>query len=182
MNTVLMGGLLALVQFTVMLMAKAYYPTGNDSYTEWTPDMVGALGANFAGMSYKGYDGKTDWNKLAAGIYYIGQTSFSADLHQPVGAYSYGILLVFSNNGNNLTQVYIAHSDNQFWYRQRWSSRNDFCSWNRMITNRDIGSQSVNYANSSNYATKAGSADNEYCVMVQSAQPTDSRCKLWIKI
>lgn len=31
-------------------------------------------------------------------------------------------------------------------------------------------------------ATTAGSADNEYCVMVQSAQPTDSRCKLWIKI
>lgn len=139
-------------------MAKAYYPTGNGSYTEWTPDMVGALGANFAGMSYKGYDGKTDWNKLAAGIYYIGQTSFSADLHQPVGAYSYGILLVFSNNGNNLTQVYIAHSDNQFWYRQRWSSSNDFCSWNRMITNRDIGSQSVNYANSSNYANSAGSS------------------------
>lgn len=49
-------------------------------------------------------------------------------------------------------------------------------------------SKSVKYAanagsaNSSNYATKAGSADNEYCVMVQSAQPTDSRCKLWIKI
>lgn len=32
------------------------------------------------------------------------------------------------------------------------------------------------------YAASAGSADNEYCVMVQSAQPTDSRCKLWIKI
>lgn len=183
MNTVLMGGgLLALIQFIVMLMAKAYYPTGNGSYTEWTPNMVGALGANFAGMSYKGYDGKTDWDKLTAGIYYIGQGPFSADLHQPVGAYPYGILLVFSNNGNNLTQVYIAHSDNQFWYRQRWSSSNSFCNWNRMITNIDIGSQSVNYANSSNYATKAGSADNEYCVMVQSAQPTDSRCKLWIKI
>lgn len=37
-------------------------------------------------------------------------------------------------------------------------------------------------ANSAGYATKAGSADNEYCVMVQSAQPTDSRCKLWIQI
>lgn len=37
-------------------------------------------------------------------------------------------------------------------------------------------------ASSASYATKAGSADNEYCIMVQSAQPTDSRCKLWIKI
>ena len=165
-------------------MAKAYYPSGN-TYTEWTPDMVGALGANFSDMSYKGYDGKTDWDKLDSGIYYIGQTSFSADLHQPVGAYSYGILLVFSNNGSNLTQVYIAHSNSQFWYRQRWSSRNSFCDWNCMITNINIGSQSVNYAssaNSANYATKAGSAENEYCVMVQSEKPTDSRCKMWIKI
>lgn len=174
-------------------MAKAYYPF-NNTYKEWTPDMVGALGANFAGMSYMRYDGTTDWNSLAAGIYYIGlASSFSADLHQPVGAYPYGILLVFSDYGN-ITQVYIAHSNNQFWYRQRWSSHNDFCSWNRMITNLDIGAQSVNYANSSNhansasnanlakYATKAGSADNEYCVMVQSTQPTDSRCKIWVKI
>lgn len=59
-----------------MLMAKAYYPTGNGSYTEWTPDMVGALGANFTCMSYKVCDSKTDWNKLAAGIYYIGQKFF----------------------------------------------------------------------------------------------------------
>ena len=41
---------------------------------------------------------------------------------------------------------------------------------------------SAGNASSASYATKAGSADNEYCVMVQSAQPTDSRCKLWIKI
>lgn len=41
---------------------------------------------------------------------------------------------------------------------------------------------SASSASSASYATKAGSADNEYCVMVQSTQPTDSRCKLWIKI
>lgn len=56
------------------------------------------------------------------------------------------------------------------------------------VNNTADSSKSVKYAanagsaNSSSYATKAGSADNEYCVMVQSAQPTDSRCKLWIKI
>lgn len=44
------------------------------------------------------------------------------------------------------------------------------------VDNTADSSKSVNYANS------AGSANNEYCVMVQSAQPTDSRCKLWIKI
>lgn len=42
-------------------------------------------------------------------------------------------------------------------------------------------SHATNADNATN-ATTAGSADNEYCVMVQSAQPTDSRCKLWIKI
>ena len=41
---------------------------------------------------------------------------------------------------------------------------------------------SAGNASSASYATKAGSADNEYCVMVQSEKPTDSRCKLWIKI
>lgn len=162
-------------------MAKAYYPS-NGGFSEWTPDMVNALRTDFNGMSYKGYDGVTDWDDLDAGIYYIGLTSFKDELHQPSGAYSYGILIVFSNSKNNITQIYIAHSDNNFWYRQRWSSSNRFCHWNCMVTNNNIGSQSVNYANSSNYATKAGSADNEYCVMVQSAQPTDSRCKLWIKI
>lgn len=160
-------------------MAKAYYPTGNGSYTEWTPDMVGALGANFAGMSYKDYDGKTDWDKLTAGIYYVGQTSFSVDLHQPAGAYPYGILLVFSNKGgDNLTQIYMAHYD-QFWYRQRWSSSNDFCSWNRMITNMNIGSQSVNYASSSNYANYC---NNERSVVISSTRPTDDKCKIWVKI
>ena len=162
-------------------MAKAYYPN-NGGFSEWTPDMVNALRTDFDGMSYKHYDGVTDWDNLGAGIYYIGLSSFKDELHHPTpGAYSYGILIVFSN-GNNITQVYIAHSNNQFWYREKWSSSNAFSDWNRMITNNDIGSQSVNYANSSSYATKAGSADNEYCVMVQSAQPIDSRCKLWIKI
>lgn len=62
------------------------------------------------------------------------------------------------------------------------------------VDNTADSSKSVKYAASANYATnagsassasyatKAGSADNEYCIMVQSAQPTDSRCKLWIKI
>lgn len=56
------------------------------------------------------------------------------------------------------------------------------------VDNTADSSKSVKYADSAgsassaSYATKAGSADNEYCVMVQSAQPTDSRCKLWIKI
>lgn len=48
--------------------------------------------------------------------------------------------------------------------------------YGQCITTADIGSQSVNYANT------AGSANTEYSVQVSSTQPTDSRCKLWIKI
>lgn len=56
------------------------------------------------------------------------------------------------------------------------------------VDNTSDSNKSVKYAasagsaNSASYATKSGSADNEYSIAVQSAQPTDSRCKLWIKI
>lgn len=48
--------------------------------------------------------------------------------------------------------------------------------YGQCITSADIGSQSVKYA------TTAGSVNTEYSVQVSSTQPTDSRCKLWIKI
>lgn len=48
--------------------------------------------------------------------------------------------------------------------------------YGQCITTADIGSQSVKYA------TTAGSANTEYSVQVSSTQPTDSRCKIWIKI
>lgn len=47
--------------------------------------------------------------------------------------------------------------------------------YGQCITSADIGSQSVKYS------TTAGSANTEYSVQVSSTQPTDSRCKLWIK-
>lgn len=69
-------------------------------------------------------------------------------------------------------------------------SKTEYKKWLGLnaVNNTADASKSVKYAasagnaSSASYATKAGSADNEYCVMVQSAQPTDSRCKLWIKI
>lgn len=48
--------------------------------------------------------------------------------------------------------------------------------YGNVITTKDIGSQSVKHA------TTADSAINEYSVQVSSTQPTDSRCKIWIKI
>lgn len=66
-------------------------------------------------------------------------------------------------------------------------SKTEYKKWLGLnaVDNTADANKSVDYANragSTSYATKADSADNEYCVMVQSAQPTDSRCKLWIKI
>lgn len=129
--------------------------------TAATPDLVGALGSSFESMSYKSYSSTTDWNTYTAGIYYVAQsTSFSSDYNQPVGAYPYGILIVFSNNGNNLTNLYIAHSTGHMWFRERWSSSNDFSSWTKVITNADIGNQSVNYANSAGSSSTSVTAAN----------------------
>lgn len=69
-------------------------------------------------------------------------------------------------------------------------SKTEYKKWLGLnaVDNTADADKSVKYAasagnaSSASYATKAGSADNEYCVMVQSTQPTDSRCKLWIKI
>ena len=54
------------------------------------------------------------------------------------------------------------------------------------VTKTDVGLGNVDNtadsAKSVKYATTAGSANTEYSVQVSSTQPTDSRCKLWIKI
>lgn len=140
-------------------MARAYYPVGSD-FKPWTPDLVGALGADFSGMSYKSYDSAKDWDTYTeSGVYYVAQSdAFSEDLNQPKGAYTYGILITFSN-GANVTQLYIANQINNMWYRQRWGADNAYCGWNNMITNNNISSQSVNYANSTNYANSCGTAN-----------------------
>ena len=54
------------------------------------------------------------------------------------------------------------------------------------VTKTDVGLGNVDNtadsAKSVKYATTAGSAKTEYSVQVSSTKPTDSRCKLWIKI
>ena len=54
------------------------------------------------------------------------------------------------------------------------------------VTKTDVGLGNVDNtadsAKSVKYATTAGSANTEYSVQVSSTQPTDSRCKIWIKI
>lgn len=155
-------------------MSVAYYNNGG-SFKKCTPDLVGALGSSFNNMSYASLDKTVDWNSLTSGIYYIGWSSWPSNKNCPTDAYSWGILICFTGGSGNITQIYIAHYDSHFWWRERWSSPNSFTSWNQMITNKNIGSQSVNYANTS------GSATNEYSVVVSSSTPTDGRTRLWIQ-
>lgn len=110
-----------------------------------------------------------------------------------VGAdnYKFGNLLLFSMGGpGKAYRVSYANgsiiSVEEFYTNAYPPSKSSVGLGN--VDNTADSSKSVKYAasagsaSSASYATKAGSADNEYCVMVQSAQPTDSRCKLWIKI
>lgn len=104
--------------------------------------------------------------------------------------YKYGNLLLFSMSVGKAYRVTYSNgsvvSVEEFYTNAYPPSKSAIGLGN--VDNTADSSKSVKYAanagsaNSSSYATKAGSADNEYCVMVQSAQPTDSRCKLWIKI
>lgn len=86
-------------------------------------------------LAYRGnVESTADWDTLGAGIWTVGQSAeFSATYHQPVGAYTYGTLIV-NSNGSNISQVYIAHSNGQLWFRDRFSSSNDFSSWARTYT------------------------------------------------
>lgn len=93
--------------------------------------------------------------------------------------YKYGNLLLFPMTGpGKAYRVTYSHgsviSVEEFYTNAYPPSKSSVGLGN--VDNTADSSKSVKYA------TKAGSADNEYCVMVQSAQPTDSRCKLWIKI
>ena len=83
-------------------------------------------------LEYRGSVGATtDWDTLAPGWWTVGQsTAFSTTYNQPVGAYAYGTLEVISN-GDNILQRYTTHNNGQMWWRERFSSSNDFSSWRR---------------------------------------------------
>jgi hypothetical protein len=59
-----------------------------------------------------------------------------------------------------------------------YPSGGSFKEWTPDMVGAAAASHSHNYAS----ADSAGSANTKYSVQVSSTQPTDSRCKLWIKI
>ena len=122
----------------------------SSSHTHYNLSFRGAVGAT------------TNWNSLSDGIWSVGQSTFSATYNQPVGAYTYGTLRVY-NNGSNIAQIYIAHSNGQMWFRDRFSSSNDFTPWARTYTTlskptaSEIGAAASSHSHS-NYLTTSGTA------------------------
>lgn len=79
-------------------------------------------------------DETTDWNTIPAGVHSVAQsTSFDASKHAPVGAYPYGTVMVESD-GSNINQIYVAHSTGDMWFRNRFSSYNEFSGWAKVST------------------------------------------------
>lgn len=114
-------------------------------------------------LAYRGSVGETaDWDTIGAGVWTVGQSAaFSATYHQPVGAYTYGTLIV-NSNGSNVSQVYIAHQNGQMWFRDRFSSTNDFSAWARTYTTvskptaADIGAAASSHSHSTASTSAAG--------------------------
>lgn len=130
-------------------------------------------GTNFSEFVPSKADGVRDYNNSGRNIR-VGFSGSSLGLGNSDAEQNVKYLAGYTESGKHIKDVNLNAA------RQYLGINN--------VNNTADSSKSVKYAanagsaNSSSYATKAGSADNEYCVMVQSAQPTDSRCKLWIKI
>lgn len=75
----------------------------------------------------------TDWNTIPAGVHSVASTLFDASKHAPVGAYPYGTVIVESD-GSNINQIYVAHRDGEMWFRNRFSSENEFVNWQKVAT------------------------------------------------
>lgn len=114
-------------------------------------------------LAYRGSVGETaDWDTIGAGVWTVGQSAaFSETYNQPVGAYTYGTLIV-NSNGSNVSQVYIAHQNGQMWFRDRFSSTNDFSAWARTYTTvskptaADIGAAASSHSHSTASTSAAG--------------------------
>ena len=75
------------------------------------------------------------------------------------GVYSYGSVISLPGF-NSRFEIYASHQSsngNGLYYRSGWD--NDKKAWLKFIDSSNIGSQSVNYANSAGHANSAGNAD-----------------------
>lgn len=75
----------------------------------------------------------TDWNTIPSGVHVVAAKTFDAGKHAPVEAYPYGTVIVESD-GSNINQIYVAHRDGEMWFRNRFSSENEFSNWEKVST------------------------------------------------
>lgn len=113
-------------------------------------------------LKYRGNinSGTTDWDTLQPGIYTVTSSGgdFSVENNSPVGAYPYGTAFI-SNNGSNVCQIYVPHQPGQFWFRERFSSSNEFAAWSRALTTTQFNPNSLGTAAYKNISSSTGVRD-----------------------
>lgn len=130
----------------------------------------GGTGATTALDAYRGLFERgsvaadTDWNTLTAGVWVVAQEKWTANKNQPESAYGYGNVVV-TNNGSNISQIYIAHTRGQLWFRERFGSGSAFAPWACVSVNGHTHSNvlDINDGGATTFAySKSGLGYNDY--------------------
>ena len=119
-------------------------------------DMVDGYHEN----SFLRYRGATNTDQEATLWSQIGIKQYSNALPDNLtGVYNYGSVISLPGLSSRF-EIYASHQSsygNGLYYRSGWG--NDKKAWLKFIDSSNIGSQSVNYANSAGHANSAGNAD-----------------------
>lgn len=98
-------------------------------------------------LRYYGINAETDFQRFqdGAGEIRFDQVNDYNNLSNAPGGYNYGGVL--SMRGDNFGfQIWGSHTG-ELWYKTQWSG-DQYSGWQTFVTSMNIGSQSVNYANS----------------------------------
>ena len=110
--------------------------------------------------SFLRYRGATNTDQEATLWSQIGIKQYNKALPDNLtGVYNYGSVISLPGP-NSRFEIYASHvssNGNGLYYRSGWDS--DKKTWLKFIDSSNIGSQSVNYANSAGHANSAGNAD-----------------------
>ena len=146
-----------------ILTTQNTYVNNNKGYINGTEitqvnnaDMVDGYHEN----SFLRYRGATNTNQKATLWSQIGIISYGNALPDGLtGVYNWGSVISLPGQSSRF-EIYASHrssSGNGLYYRSGWGD--DKRPWLKFIDSSNIGSQSVNYANSAGHANSAGNAD-----------------------
>lgn len=121
-------------------------------------------GTNFSEFVPSKADGVRDYNNSGRNIM-VGFAGSSLGLGNSDAEKNVKYLVGYTESGKHIKDVSLNAA------RQYLGINN--------VNNTADSSKSVNYANSSNYANYC---NNERSIVISSTQPTDDKCKIWIKI